>query len=187
MSKYLKYVFITIFVFIVLIGIICFSYATFFIKYTDKEEKFLNSLLVNQSNPIKKEAVIKPDTKFVYNYHYVLDDEYEIIEEDSPYFLLDMTEEEVKKIHNDFNITKFSEDEVHLNKDIDKSSDQKYLISIKDGYVAVFYTDNGVSKLKETTNKPIIALSQDDVNSLKKGINVYGEENLARILEDYES
>ena len=121
MSKYLKYVFITIFVFIVLIGIICFSYATFFIKYTDKEEKFLNSLLVNQSNPIKKEAVIKPDTKFVYNYHYVLDDEYEIIEEDSPYFLLDMTEEEVKKIHNDFNITKFSEDEVHLNKDIDKS------------------------------------------------------------------
>ena len=56
-----------------------------------------------------------------------------------PYFLLDMTLEDMKKVYTDWKIVSFSSKEVVMRKILEAKSNEQYIIGEKNGYVAVYY------------------------------------------------
>lgn len=129
---------------------------------------------------------INKNTKIIYEYVYP-DNEHAQSEEASPYFLIGLTEKELTEIYYGWDITVFTEDSVIMRKQL-KAGSERYIVGIKDGYVAVFY--DGVQKsdnVKEVTATPINALTPDEQIKLKEGVYVSGRDNLIKILEDYGS
>ncbi|MCL2839673.1 MAG: BofC C-terminal domain-containing protein [Defluviitaleaceae bacterium] len=63
-----------------------------------------------------------------------------------------------------------------------------FVVSIYDGYIAVYHSaPEGKGILKEVTTTKINALPLIEQVRLEQGINIYTEEALIRILEDYGS
>ncbi|HOA82183.1 MAG TPA: BofC C-terminal domain-containing protein, partial [Defluviitaleaceae bacterium] len=63
-----------------------------------------------------------------------------------------------------------------------------YVLGVHDGFVAIFYNnEEDVTKVKEVTETPIPSLPPEERNKLEKGIKVYSEDELIRMLEDYTS
>jgi predicted neutral ceramidase superfamily lipid hydrolase len=63
----------------------------------------------------------------------------------------------------------------------------RYIVTVVDGYVTVFYADHFGGTMKEMTNLPANALPVSDIERLTEGIRIYTEEALERILQDYGS
>lgn len=131
---------------------------------------------------------IQPYTKMVYEYYYPKDGITKEQEDTPPYFLLDLTMEDVQKMYEDWQIITFSDKKVVMRKTMEGKSDERYVVGEKDGYVAVFYEEpkNGV-RLHQITHTPVSSLPKEDQERLKNGISVLGDSNLSKILEDYES
>ncbi len=137
---------------------------------------------------LEKDQRINPSTKIVYEYYYPEDEVTEVYEDSPPYFLIDYTLEDLKRIYSNWTIASFSSKEVVMKKNISGPSNQRYIIGETDGYVAVFYDiDNGERLLKEVTEKPVSALSETERNKISEGIRVTGNDRLIRALEDYTS
>lgn len=195
--KKLKYIFIVLF-------FIAISYFSGLIGYSlykpiNEEEPNLNTqkaligldeLNMNKEKEVGKVQVAKvtPSTKITYEYYYKSDNITETYEDVPPYFLIDLTREEMEKKFDDWNIKSFSEKEVVMQKVMDGESIQHYVVGEYDGYVAIFYEKeiNG-TKLKEITSMPISALSLEEQEKIKNGIKIVGEDELISFLENYES
>lgn len=131
---------------------------------------------------------IQPYTKMVYQYYYPDEDVTKEQEDVPPYYLLDLTMEDVQRMYQDWKVLSFSNREVVMRRNMAGKSDERYVVGQKDGYVAVYYeeTQNGVS-LHEVTDTPISSLPKEDQDRLREGITVYGNDNLCKILGDYGS
>lgn len=131
---------------------------------------------------------ITPSTKMVYEYYYTEDGVTQTLEDVPPYFLLDMTLEDMKKVYTDWQIVSFSSKEVVMRKTVEAKSNEQYIIGEQNGYVAVFYKEpqHGII-LHEITNTPLSALPLEERERLQEGISVIGDENLSKILSDYTS
>lgn len=131
---------------------------------------------------------ITPSTKIVYRYYYTDDEVLEEQEEVPPYFLLDLTFEDMLKYYSTWEIVSFSTKEVIMQKTVYGASHQRYVVGEKDGYITVFYEEEieGMS-VKEITGIPVDGLSEDDLFRLSEGIKVIGKDSLARTLENYSS
>lgn len=145
-------------------------------------------ILQNQADvetAMMEEDRIKPFTKIVYEYYYQLDDKLVTKETQPPYYLLDMTREEVAESYPDWQLQSFSSEKVVFRKSLkERNSTGYYTVGIYEGYVAVFYEDG---RLREVTQTPIDSLPEAEQEKLREGISIYGEEDLIKILEDYTS
>ena len=65
----------------------------------------------------------------------------------------------------------------------------KYVVTIQDGYIIVFYAAGAdkATQIKTITNTSVAAFPPEEQERLTQGINVYSEDVLFRILEDYGS
>lgn len=135
-----------------------------------------------------KEDKITPSTKMVYEYYYEQDKKTEVLEEEPPYFLLDMTRKELEENFNEWQIISFSSNKVLMRKSIKDKSTQHYIIGQYNGFVAVFYKEeiNG-SNLKEITDTPISTLPKEEQELLNSGIPIDGNDELLKALQSYES
>lgn len=131
---------------------------------------------------------IQPYTKMVYQYYYPDDDITKEQEDVPPYYLLDLSLLDMQEMYRDWTIVAFSDTEVVMRKNMAGASDERYVVSQKEGYIAVFYEEaqNGVS-LHEVTDTPVSSLPIEEQERLRNGISVYGNENLCKILADYGS
>ena len=147
-----------------------------------------SSYFIMDNKKKSSDAVIKQSTQMIYEYHYKKDNCNETIKEDAPHFLIGMNETKTKNFFRDWIVKDFSSEKVTLKKDIDGVSNQHYIVTIQDGYVAVFYQNpvNG-ERLKEVTEMPVNSLSKSDRKHLETGIKVIGDDKLIKVLQDYES
>lgn len=132
-----------------------------------------------------KSMKIQPYTEIIYQYYYPKDGITKVQEDVPPYFLLDLTLEDLKGLYEDWQIIAFSDKKVIMRRTMEGTSDQRYIVGQQDGFVAVFYEEekNGVS-LHELTKIPVNSLPQEDQERLKEGILILGDENLSKILAD---
>ncbi|HIW48104.1 MAG TPA: BofC C-terminal domain-containing protein [Firmicutes bacterium] len=137
---------------------------------------------------VQSEIAITPSTKMVYEYYYPEDGVTERAEEAPAYFLVGLTREDMQLLYPHWELSTFSANEVVLRRTVAGPSHERYIVGIKDGYVAVFYADeqNGVS-LKEQTRVPVSSLDPAEQQRLREGIEVVGQEALHEILQDYGS
>ncbi len=184
---------------IVCIFIICFIVGVIICIITSRiyEKKIQALSSIETKNTLQEDdnitvitetARITPSTKMVYEYYYTEDGVTQTLEDVPPYFLLDMTLEDMKKVYTDWKIISFSSKEVVMRKTLEAKSNEQYIIGEKNGYVAVYYKEaqHGII-LHEITNTPISALPLEEQERLLEGISVIGDENLSKILSDYTS
>jgi hypothetical protein len=148
----------------------------------------------NIENINKNDEIITPSTMMSYDYYDIDNNKIQTTNELAPYFMIGMNKDQLKNYFDDWEVKKFSHEKVIMQKNInDSNKNQNYLISTKDGHVAVFYLDkdniDNMSNLilKEITPTPIDSLTLEDRERLYRGIKIFGDETLSKIIQDYES
>ena len=131
---------------------------------------------------------IQPATKIIYKYTYSGDGLTTQTEAQAPYFFVNMDRQRLAESLPDWNIVSFGQDEVVLQKTVAGNSSQHYVVGAFNGYVAVFFREGDIKgNLMEVTKAPVYTFSQNDQAQLAKGINVDGDDNLYKVLQDYDS
>ncbi|NMA82749.1 MAG: hypothetical protein GX962_02670 [Epulopiscium sp.] len=144
--------------------------------------------IVSEEVTIQSSEKVLPSTKLVYQYYYTLDQKMIEEELDPPYYLLNMTREQLQEKLSDWDLQLFSDKKIVLQKIVEEKSPYNYyLLGVYDSYVAVFYDTHGEWILREVTSTPISALPLEEQKKLEEGIMVYGDEALINLLEDYTS
>lgn len=126
--------------------------------------------------------------KIIYRYYYLKDGHVEVNSEDVPYFLVGLTRTELAEKLMSWELIEFSPQLAVFEKKINARSTERYTVGVLNGYVTVFYDEEvDGSRVKEQTEIPVDALSEDEMSRLIAGIRVIGEEQLLKVLEDYGS
>lgn len=107
---------------------------------------------------------------------------------DVPNELINMTEKEIMKKYENWEVRSFSSKEVSLYREIAANCNDHFVLKDKDGFLAIYtnVTDDKMN-LKEVTDIDVSGLPSGDVENLKKGIFIYGQDELSSILEDFNS
>ncbi len=131
---------------------------------------------------------INPSTKMVYQYYYADEGSTKVTEDEPPYFMLGLTLDDMVKYYTNWDIVSFSSQEVVMRKTVYGKDSQRYFICEKDGYITIYYEENGIkSAIKEITSIDTNGLSDIEKERLKKGFTVVGDYSLNRVLENYSS
>ena len=100
---------------------------------------------------------------------------------------VNLTEEELKERFKDWEIQRFTSTEIVLYKEINEFCNQHFLLKETDGYISIFKLDeNRNIKFSRTTEISTEYLAEEDLNQIRKGIEVYTEKELNKTLEDFE-
>ena len=159
-------------------------------KATLEEVENANKVVQEEINIIETgtaEIKTTPNTKIVYETFYIDCNHLENVTEDIESEDVNQNESYFINKYLEWNVNNFSEDTVELYKEIDGICDKHYVVKENDGYIAVYNLDSeNNQKLKEVTDIYVRYLPEEDVELLKKGINVIGDNDLARVLADFE-
>lgn len=145
--------------------------------------KAINDVVATSGSDVK----LSPNAYIIFEKHYI-DCGHTIIEKqqinDDE---VNKDEEYFKNAYSDWEIESFSANEVKLYKEFQGNCDEHYLITVNDENIVVYSVDeDGNKTLKEETDIPVQYLPEEDVELLKKGITAYGQNELAKKLEDFE-
>lgn len=159
-----------------------------------KVNELIESNIIN-TNGLEEDIVatsgsdvkLSPNAYIIFEKHY-LDCGHTIIQkeqiEDNE---VNKDEEYFKNAYSDWKIESFTKNEVKLYKEFQGNCNEHYLITIDDEYIVIYTVDDdGNRTLKEKTDIPLQYLPNDDIELLKKGITAYGQNELAKKLEDFE-
>ena len=131
---------------------------------------------------------ITESTKMVYQYYYKNEGVMEESEEVPPYFLLGFDFNDMLEYYPDWQIVSFSSKEVVMRKIVEEKNEESFIVTQKDGYIAVYYEDKDEGRtLYEITETPISTLTHEEQVRINDGIIVKSEYELAKILAEYNS
>lgn len=104
-----------------------------------------------------------------------------------PKEIVNMTEQEVQEQYPEWEVIGFSADKVILYKEFDDVCGEHFKLKVEDGKV-VIYKENidGTESLYEKTNISSEYLTETDLINMQQGLEIYGEEELNKIIEDFE-
>lgn len=147
-----------------------------------KEEKTKEVDVVS----VSANETVTAETKLVFEYYYT-DGEITRREERLPYFMKGLTLTELQEYYDKWTIIFFDDKKVVLRKMVE-SREEQYIVSIQDGKIAVLFADeNRGNEAYHITDIPVASLPEEEWLRLNDGICVTGEEQLARILQNYGS
>ena len=102
--------------------------------------------------------------------------------------VINMTEKEIMKMYENWEIRAFNSKEVSLYREIAANCNDHFVLKDKGGFLAIYTNVNGDKmNLKEVTDIDVSNLPSGDIANLKKGIYVYGQDELSSIIEDFNS
>lgn len=131
---------------------------------------------------------VTTETKIVYEYYFPELNFTDFVEGFAPPLLIGAAEHDLGALMPGWELVRFSELEVIARKTILPGNNLAYMLTTRNGYIAVYYEDTvhgGI--LKEVTGTSIVGLSDDDIARLERGIHIYGIENLMNALQDFGS
>ena len=104
-----------------------------------------------------------------------------------PQELVNSTKKEIQEKYADFEIEKFSENDMVLIKKEDGECGEHFVLRNKDGVVVVYrILEDGTEIEFEATEIATEYLTLTDRNNMENGIRVNGKQELNRLLEDFE-
>ena len=105
-----------------------------------------------------------------------------------PIEMVNYTEEEVKKKYTGWVIEKFTQDELVLSKEIEANCESHYVLKIEDHKLKIYNEiTSDKSNFVDEIDVDINLIPSIEINSLQEGIEVYGEENLKDLVDNYTS
>ena len=100
---------------------------------------------------------------------------------------VNLTEEELKQKFTEWEIQKFTPNEIVLYKENDDFCNEHFLLKEKDGYIAIYKLDeNNNAKFFQNTEISTEYLASGDLEKITSGIKVYTQKELNKTLEDFE-
>lgn len=164
-----------------------------------REEKydkaFDNNMIVEQQNieistlqaSSVEEEKTTPNTLIIYKTYYTKCKHYIQKYEDIDTSLVNLTEREFEEKCKDWNVDKFSIEEIELSKEEEAFCNEHYKLKLENNSIVIYSVDeNGLEKEYEHTGITTEYLTQQDILQLTTGIIIYGKENLTSTIEDYE-
>ena len=96
-------------------------------------------------------------------------------------------EKEIKDFYNNWELINFSNNEIVFEREVDAMCKEHYILRNKNNEIAVYYLDDNNGEIfYKNTGITTQYLPEEDKKNLEKGIQVIGQENLNKTLEDYE-
>lgn len=140
--------------------------------------------------------IVLAKSKIIFKTKYNKCGTYVINKEQEAGTLVGRTKEELNNIYasSGYQVSAMSDDEVVLIRQVDKYEPDKYVLGIKNGYIAIFKTDREGNMFIQDEKKDITdirtdKLKEEDINLLTKGDKYFQcntREDAQAILEDYE-
>ena len=111
----------------------------------------------------------------------------DVLEEKLHNFLVNKTEEDLKREYPYWQIEKYSSNEIILYKEFNSNCGQHFLVKGDEGKITVYkVNENGEEEVYEKTEISVEYLSETDKIKIMEGIKVNGIEELNQLLEDFE-
>lgn len=153
---------------------------------TEEWDKYRASIHdIEQAN--SKENIVSPNAKVIFKDYFKACGHIETTEENVSEEAVNMNKEQIKERYSNYEIEKFSTDEINFYREIEGLCDKHYLLIEEEGYLAIYKLENSGDKLLVSkTNISSEYLTDADNVQLKQGIYVYGLDELNRTLEDFE-
>ena len=187
-----------IFIFILILVLTIF----FFVGIKTQNENKKNIAVKNNIENVENQNIISineiietntseekttPNTKLVLRRYYsdcdhIIENTEVLPEED-----VNLTENEIQEKYKEWEIEEFSRENVVLYKEIEGYCKEHYFITEENGYIVIYDLDRNENKtLREATDLSVEYLTETDRIALENGIVVYGNENLNKLIEDFE-
>ena len=107
---------------------------------------------------------------------------------DVPKELVNLTKEELQERYENWEIKKFTANDIQLFREINANCSSHFVLKEKDGYIAVYKAiSNNIDELNIITEIECASLKEEDKLAIESGIKVYGKEELSSIIEDFSS
>ncbi len=105
-----------------------------------------------------------------------------------PQELVNLTKEEVQNKYNDWKVIGFEPNKVTLYKEFDDMCGEHFKLKVEEGKIVIYQINKeGNQSIYEKTNISSEYLTQTDLISIENGgLDVYGKEELNKIIEDFE-
>jgi len=135
-----------------------------------------------------KEEKIGPNAKLIEKKYFNECEHLTTFKKNVPEEFVNKTKAELQIEYIGWEIQKFTNDEVIVYKEINDFCDEHYLLKDTEGKITIFLLDkygNEKEIIRETEIETKY-LPELDIENLKEGIKVYGNEELNKLLEDYE-
>ncbi|CDD26840.1 putative uncharacterized protein [Clostridium sp. CAG:452] len=101
--------------------------------------------------------------------------------------LVNLTEEELRKQLPEWEIQKFTPEQIVLYKELNEFCNEHYKLKIENGYVRIYEVDEQKNeKLLKSTDISSEYLTTEDLEKLKNGIEIYTKKELNKTIEDFE-
>ena len=101
---------------------------------------------------------------------------------------INLTEEEFKTLYPNWEIHKFTAEEVIIYTEIEDFCGEHYKLKEEDGVISIYKLDKygNEKKLIEKTEIEVQYLPEADIKKVREGIIVFSKQDLNKIIEDYE-
>ena len=104
-----------------------------------------------------------------------------------PKELVNMTKEEVEAKYKDWQVIGFEKGKVTLYKEFDGQCGEHFILKIKNGKIVIYINNpDDTQSLYEKTNISSEYLTETDLLNMQDGLEIYGKEELNKIIEDFE-
>ena len=104
-----------------------------------------------------------------------------------PQELVNMTEEEVKEQYPDWEVIGFTPEQIILYKEFEDVCGEHFKLKVEDGKISVYIVNSdGTESLYEKTDISSEYLTETDLINMENGLEIYGKEELNKIIEDFE-
>ena len=134
-----------------------------------------------------EEEKTTPNTLMIYKTYYTKCKHYVQEYKDIDVSNVNLSEEELKEKNREWDIEKFSVEEIEMSKEVEGFCNQHYKIKLENNVIVLYSIDeNGVETEYEQTGITTEYLTEEDILKLRTGIYVYGKENLTSTIEDYD-
>lgn len=107
--------------------------------------------------------------------------------ETAPQFTVNLNQEELQKMYENWEIKSFSNNEIVMKKTEEGICDEHFVLRDEEGQIAIYQLDeNNGEKIIERTGIIVRYLPEEDKENIENGIYVNGNEALNRLLENFE-
>ena len=101
--------------------------------------------------------------------------------------LINLTEEQLKNQFPEWEIQKFTPEQIVLYKELEEFCNEHYKLKIENGYVRIYELDEQKNeKLLKSTDISSEYLTPEDLKKLKTGVEIYTKKELNKTIEDFE-
>lgn len=154
----------------------------------------INKLSQNEQNVIQNEKIVNatrekvsPNAKVIIRTYYEKCNHDEQKEVELPVEMVNCTQEELESKYNDLELESFSADKLIFLKKEEGICNNHYIVKDINNEINIYKLKNNEEEVFfDKTSISTEYLSELDLEKLKKGIKVYGKEELNSILEDFE-